>query len=175
MRYRGSGTSNAGTSSITNIEVNSEFPLVSFITMIAPSPDWFVGVHDFNLCNTTTGKRLDSRKRDLPLYDAGTDSGLRFTSLDIITDPTEVIHLITNNTKGSLESDKPLKRFGTFTFVKTSEINPKMTSSSPPPSPSNTAPTPTSTTQTTPTSTANQSINLNVILFFMIYIFNIYG
>ena len=69
QKYKGTNffISNTETSTITNIAVNSEFPLVvSFITMIAPSPDWFVGVHDLNLCNTTTGKWLDSRKRDLP-------------------------------------------------------------------------------------------------------------
>ncbi len=81
-KYRGSGIgSGTGTSSISNIEVNTEYPLASFITMIAPSPDWFVGVHDFNLCDTTTGKWKESRTRDLPPYDAGTDSGPRFESV----------------------------------------------------------------------------------------------
>ena len=108
-----------GTTRITNIEVNSEYPLVSFITMIAPSPDWFVGVHDYNLCNTTTGKWLDSRTRDLPPYDAGTDSGPNFGSSNQITNPKENIHLLTNNTEGSFKGDKPVRRFGTFTFVKT--------------------------------------------------------
>ena len=152
-KYQGTNSFilNTGASTIENIEVNSEFPLVSFITMIAPSPDWFVGVHDVNLCNTTTGKWFDSRKRDLPLYDAGTDSAPTFVHRDTPTRPVENILLITNNTEGSLKSDKPLKRFGTFTFAKTSEINPN----------------------TTPTGTANQSINLNAILVLMICIFNI--
>ncbi|XP_028390892.1 spondin-2-like isoform X2 [Dendronephthya gigantea] len=108
---------------ITNIEVTSDYPLVSFITMIAPSPDWFVGVHDFDLCNTTSGEWRDLRERYLPLYDAGTDSGPRFTSSDSETRPPERIFIITNNTEGSLKGDKPLKRFGTFTFVKTFDSN----------------------------------------------------
>ena len=125
-KYQGTNSFilNTGTSTIENIEVNSEFSLVSFITMIAPSPDWFVGVHDFNLCNTTTGKWFDSRKRDLPLYDAGTDSAPTFVHRDTPTRPVENIHLITNNTEGSLKSDKPLRRFGTFTFQKTYESGP---------------------------------------------------
>ena len=127
MKYQGSGARNTGTSTITNIEVNSEFPLVSFITMIAPSPDWFVGVHDFNLCNTTTGKWLDSRKRDLPPYDAGTDSAIIFVHSNTPTMPRETIQLITNNTEGSLKSDKPLRGFGTFTFQKTYESRPTTT------------------------------------------------
>jgi hypothetical protein len=54
--------------SISNIEVNSQYPLVSFITMIAPSPDWFLGVHDLNLCNTATGEWQDWEVRDLFPY-----------------------------------------------------------------------------------------------------------
>ena len=131
MKYRGSGIgSGTGTSSISNIEVNTEYPLVSFITMIAPSPDWFVGVHDFNLCDTTTGKWKESRTRDLPPYDAGTDSGPRFQSGNIATNPPEDIHLLTNNTEGSFKSDQPVKRFGTFTFIKTYDSNPVIKPSS---------------------------------------------
>jgi hypothetical protein len=124
-RYRGNGFfGGTGRRDVDDIEVNSEYPLVSFITMIAPSPDWFVGVHDYNLCNTTTGKWLDSRTRDLPPYDAGTDSGLNFDSPNQITNPKENIHLLTNNTEGSFKGDKPVNRFGTFTFVKTYDSNP---------------------------------------------------
>ncbi|XP_028390890.1 cell wall protein RBR3-like [Dendronephthya gigantea] len=122
IRYRGAGIS-PGTASriITNIEVTSDYPLVSFITMIAPSPDWFVGVRDFDLCNTTSGEWLDSRTRDLPPYDSGTDSGLNFKSSNDPTIPPENIHLLTNDTEGSFKGDKPVQKFGTFTFVKTSE------------------------------------------------------
>ena len=130
MRYRGGGI-RPGTARriITDIEVNSEYPLVSFNTMIAPSPDWFVGVHDFDLCNKTSGEWMDSRAHDLPLYDAGIDSGLRFNSPDDLTIPPERIHLIAN-TEGPLKGDKPLKRFGTFTFVKTFDSNPVVKPSS---------------------------------------------
>ncbi|CAB4015183.1 Hypothetical predicted protein [Paramuricea clavata] len=124
IRYIRGGISNTGRRDVDDIEVNSEYPLVSFITMIAPSPDWFVGVHDYNLCNTTTGKWLDSRTRDLPPYDAGTDSGPRFGSPNQITNPKEDIHLLTNNTEGSFKGDKPVRRFGTFTFVKTYDYKP---------------------------------------------------
>ncbi|XP_028390896.1 spondin-2-like [Dendronephthya gigantea] len=123
-KYQGGPVSpGTGEDVIRNIEVTSDYPLVSFITMIAPSPDWFVGVHDFDLCNTTSGEWLDLRARDLPLYDAGTDSGPKFVSEDVKTIPRETISLITNNTEGSLKGDKPLKRFGTFTFEKTFDSN----------------------------------------------------
>ena len=126
-RYKGSLIS-GGTArdSISHIEVNTVYPLVSFITMVAPSPDWFLGVRDLNLCDTTTGKWRDQEVRDLFPYDAGTDSGLNFESSDKVTNPPDNIHRITNDTEGSLKGDKPIKRFGTFTFVNTSESNVKV-------------------------------------------------
>ena len=119
-KYRGRGIfGGTGITSIDGIETNADYPLVSFITMIAPSPDWFVGVHDFNLCNATTGKWQDATTSELAPYDAGTDSGTRFESPDKITDPQEDIHRLTNNTEGSFKGNEPVRRFGTFTFVKT--------------------------------------------------------
>ena len=95
--------------------------------MIAPSPDWFIGVHDIDLCNTTTGEWIDSVVRNLFPYDAGTDSGEEFSSPDLISNPKQKIHLLTNNITGSFKSDQPIKRFGTFTFEKTSDSNDRTT------------------------------------------------
>ena len=60
-RFEGGEISNIGTT-IVNVEVTTDYPLVSAISMIAPSPDWFVGVRDYSLCNTTTGKWVDKRE-----------------------------------------------------------------------------------------------------------------
>ena len=45
------------------------YPLVSALTMIAPSPDWFVGVDSLNLCDGASWKS----KVTVPMYawDAG--------------------------------------------------------------------------------------------------------
>ena len=106
--------------SISDVAVTSEYPLVSFILMIAPSPDWFLGVRDLNLCDTTTGKWKDSVVRDLFPYDAGTDSGTNFESSDVNTNPPQDIHRLTKDIEGSLKGNETINRFGTFTFVKTS-------------------------------------------------------
>ena len=120
--------------------------------MIAPSPDWFLGVRDLSLCNTTTGKWEDSAVRGLLPYDAGTDSGTNFTSSDVNTNPRQDIHRLTEDIEGSLKGNEPIKRFGTFTFVKTSENGVKVTA---PPGMPSTTPTSTSgMSPTTPTSTS---------------------
>ena len=122
-KFQGSTIANTGSTTVSNIPVNSQYPLVSVISMIAPSPDWFVGVHDYSLCNETTGEWFDKRVKDLLLYDSGTDSALTFVHSDKPTVPPEPIFLINNTQEGSLKSNNTIKRFGTFTFEKTFDSN----------------------------------------------------
>ncbi len=87
--------------------VSDLHPLVTLVTMIAPSPDWFVGVHGLALLSGGAWQDVD-----VPLfaYDAGTDSGTTFTSLDANTVPKAPIAAITS---GGLANGTPL---GTFRF-----------------------------------------------------------
>ena len=116
--FEGSLIGNTGTRIVNDIEVNTNYSLVSAITMIAPSPDWFTGVHDYNLCNDSNGKWLEKRVKDLNLYDSGTDDAPRFVHTDTPSKPPVPIFLITNKHEGSLKSNKTIRRFGTFTFKK---------------------------------------------------------
>jgi len=68
--------STPGNQSMT-IKTSSKFPNISFCTMIAPSPDWFTGVSGVNLMQPN-GKWIDNLNIPLYVYDAGTDSGIRF-------------------------------------------------------------------------------------------------
>ncbi len=71
----------SGTASATiEFEVTAEYPLVTLLTMIAPSPDWFVGVHGLSL-RDDAGQWPDRVDVDLFPYDAGTEEGTEF-SLD---------------------------------------------------------------------------------------------
>ncbi|MBE8163096.1 MAG: hypothetical protein HAW63_03830 [Bdellovibrionaceae bacterium] len=74
-------------------DINRPHPLVTLISMLAPSPDWFVGVHDLSLLNSR-GQWVESLEVNLPLYDAGTDLGRVFTSAD--EDSNGVISLLTS-------------------------------------------------------------------------------
>ena len=57
---------------------------------IVPSPDWFVGVASFDLCDRKRWKSVI----ELNLYpmDAGTDKGLTFSSPDWPAEPQEKIY-----------------------------------------------------------------------------------
>ncbi len=74
---RSGGAISPGTQTQT-IKLSSQFPLVSAVSMIAPSPDWFVGIRDVNLY--PNGEWLDEITVDLRLYDSDTDLGQTFTA-----------------------------------------------------------------------------------------------
>ena len=76
-------------------DITQSHPLVSLTTMIAPSPDWFVGVHGVNLM--PDGLWQEEVIVDLLPYDAGTDDGVTFTSPNADTDPAEPISRITTS------------------------------------------------------------------------------
>jgi hypothetical protein len=73
---------------------SSDFPLLTLVSMLAPSPDWFVGVHSLPLFEN--GKWIDSLEVPLIVYDAGTDSGSNYTSPNADTNPAVPIALLTS-------------------------------------------------------------------------------
>ncbi|MFL7794766.1 MAG: spondin domain-containing protein, partial [Anaerolineae bacterium] len=86
---------------------------VSVVTMIAPSPDWFVGVSALNLLED--GVWVDEKVVELFPYDAGTDSGVSYTSPDLPTASPEGIFMIEGGPLLVGDSVIPL---GTFTFTR---------------------------------------------------------
>lgn len=88
--------SNQPTASIQiEFEVSESHPLFSIVGMIAPSPDWFVGVSGLDL--RQAGEWQESFSVDLFPYDAGTDSGTTFESPNSSTVPRDPIVLIEQN------------------------------------------------------------------------------
>ena len=85
---RGIGTE--GDSTTINFTANRSHPFFTLVSMIAPSPDWFVGVHGEGLLDSE-GRWIETATYDLLAYDAGTDSGSDFTSSNDTTNPREPI------------------------------------------------------------------------------------
>ena len=67
------------------IKADSEHTLLSLITMLAPSPDWFTGLHDVELM--PNGAWLEETIIHAFTYDSGTDSGTTYTSRNQATTP----------------------------------------------------------------------------------------
>ena len=106
------GLGTGGTPEVSvEFETTRDHPLVTLITMIAPSPDWFVGVSGLSL--------LDARDRWLPRlevdlfpYDAGTENGNGFSLSNSATVPQGTITRIRGT--GPF-TDEPMAK---FTFVR---------------------------------------------------------
>lgn len=91
--------------------ITQSHPLVTMVTMIAPSPDWFVGIHGVNLF--VDGDWVDERSIPLLPYDAGTDDGATYASPNAASDPPQTIQPITGY---PLENEGSVAPFGSFTF-----------------------------------------------------------
>lgn len=94
--------------------INRTHPLVSLVSMIAPSPDWFVGVDSLAL--RENGAWLEELSVDLLAYDAGTDSGSNYTSGNFDTQPPDPI---TQISESPFDNGTPLGRF-VFELLSTS-------------------------------------------------------
>lgn len=70
-------------------EVDRYRPYLDVLSMIAPSPDWFVGIHSLSLIQN--GEWRDEITAYLYAHDAGTDSGTTYTSPNDKTVPRSVI------------------------------------------------------------------------------------
>jgi len=107
----GSGLATAeGQIIISDIEVNEDFPLLTLLSMIAPSPDWMIAVNSVNLLDGNSDW-IDQIDIDLYPYDAGTDSGVDYTSPNNDTDPQEPISSLQGVTPFSNET------IGSFSIV----------------------------------------------------------
>ena len=108
----------SGSGMIDSFEVSQMFPLVTLVTMIAPSPDWFIGVSNLSLLDEQ-GQWRERHTVTLYPYDSGTDSGVDYTSPNANTNPPELISRI----RGEFPfSNEPI---GTFTFTRIDEPEPK--------------------------------------------------
>ena len=77
MRANGLWFPNVDKETNTAFTVSPTHHLLSFATMLGPSPDWLGGLSKLNLClpNCTWA---ESFMQDLYPFDAGTDSGISY-------------------------------------------------------------------------------------------------
>lgn len=77
---------------ISNLQVDENYPLISLVSMIAPSPDWMIAIDGFSLLDNGAWKT--SVSLDVYAYDAGTDDGTDYTSADAVSNPFQPISLM---------------------------------------------------------------------------------
>jgi len=94
IRIDGPGLSTSPSSVTISFQVNSSHPLLTLVSMIAPSPDWFVGVSSYPLMAFGTWRQ--HIEIDLFAWDAGTDSGTSYTSGNVATQPPAGVSMLTD-------------------------------------------------------------------------------
>jgi hypothetical protein len=107
----GSGFTSPGSTSL-QFDATQEFSLITLVSMLASSPDWFVGVAGLPLSDN--GRWRDSVTVVLFTYDAGTDSGATYVSTNFNTVPPEPIVRIT--TPPLADTSGYQAPVGTYTF-----------------------------------------------------------
>ncbi|MEN3324522.1 spondin domain-containing protein [Mariniflexile soesokkakense] len=107
-----------GTFTINNLQVTENFPLVTLVSMVAPSPDWFIAVNSINLRSGNDAFNngwKDTFTLDVFAYDAGTDDGDDYTSANTISNPRVGVFKITT---APINGNK----MGTITFTYNSSV-----------------------------------------------------
>ena len=79
-----------GTAVFDAVELSTDNPRITLTTMIAPSPDWFVGVSGLSFLDPA-GNWVESRTVNLYPWDAGTEDGSEFSLSNPATSPQGVI------------------------------------------------------------------------------------
>jgi hypothetical protein len=104
----GGGIASSPGSVSETFTIEDAHPLVTLVSMLAPSPDWFVGVSGLSL--REGGEWVESKVVELAVFDAGTDSGTDYRSPNNPTIPPVTIF---EKTDGPFAQNNIV---GTFTF-----------------------------------------------------------
>ena len=96
-----------------NVTISELFPYVTLVSMVAPSPDWFIAVNSENLRsgnNAVNNGWKSTYTIDMFAYDSGTDDGTDYESSNSASNPRMPISMITGTPING-------KRMGTMTFT----------------------------------------------------------
>jgi len=104
--------------SVAQFQLTEEFPRVTLVNMLAPSPDWITGVSSLNLCKN--GEWVETKTIAAEVYDAGTDDGRTYTAEDEPRKEFEPVVLLGENGRSNYASFPPI---GTYIFTKIDQIS----------------------------------------------------
>lgn|ERR1711988_2038087 len=104
--------------STAEVFVDNTHSLISFVTRMVPSPDWFTGISEIDLCDDD-GHWVEEKIYDIGPLDAGTDKGMTFTAPNWPEIPQAPITEIT--------SQKPNHPANSFFYPDRTELPPLAT------------------------------------------------
>ncbi len=80
------------------ITVSEDFPLITLVSMVAPSPDWFIAINSLTLRSGNPGVNngwKDTFTMDVFAYDAGTDDATDYVHTNTPSAPPVPVSMIT--------------------------------------------------------------------------------
>lgn len=86
-----------GTSGFSNLTISEDFPLVTLVSMVAPSPDWFIAINSESLRSGNPAINngwKDDYTIDVFAYDSGTDDGTDYSSPNAPSTPFVNISMV---------------------------------------------------------------------------------
>lgn len=105
----GDGINPSPGTALLTFDVTQKYAFVSLVSMIAPSPDWFIGVSGVSLIKK--GQWIDELIIPLHAYDAGTDNGVTYLSPNNKTEPQGDISRLEESPFTVNEENPTLGRF----------------------------------------------------------------
>ena len=112
----GGGLSTSPASVSLEFDAVASHPFVTLVSMLAPSPDWFVGVSAMSLL-AEDGTWKEREEVMLRLYDAGTDDGTTFNAANADSDPPQPISRL-SSAAGDTDFTDGAPAVGVFLFEK---------------------------------------------------------
>ena len=98
---------------LSDVIVSEDYPLLTLVSMIAPSPDWIIAINSLNLWDTSLNQWKDTFTVDLFPYDAGTENGFGYSGSNAATNPRGVI----TNVAGAAGYPFNSEKIGTLTVT----------------------------------------------------------
>lgn len=90
----GDGISTGASQVTLEFSLTQAHSMVTLLSMLGPSPDWFIGVNALPLFQD--GAWRQTVQLDLRVYDSGTDDGASFTSSDAVTTPVGTVQRLSS-------------------------------------------------------------------------------
>lgn len=88
---------NNSSASINGVVINEGFPYITLVSMVAPSPDWFIAVNSVNMRSgnpSVNNGWKETFTMDMFAYDAGTDSATNYSHTNTPTIPRDPISMV---------------------------------------------------------------------------------
>ncbi|MYG39931.1 MAG: hypothetical protein F4201_03800 [Nitrospira sp. SB0677_bin_15] len=149
------GIGNGGGATVTKtVEFSKDHPLFTILSMLGPSPDWFVGLSGYSLLDGN-GNWHSSRTVDLFAYDAGTEEGTGWSIENSSSNP----HVPISSLKGTGKFTNVRVARMTFTLKQPVQQTSLSISGGSPVTEGNNA---SFTITASPAPTSNLTVNLNV-------------